>query len=491
FDTYAAMTDAAGNFAMPSIPQDTYDVIISANGFGVYNNTFQLENIRQIFILPDPIFLEDFETGLDSWTVQAPWAIVNHNGELVLTDSPTGNYGNNLNVETALSNPVSLENVTNATLSFDLKYSLENNYDFLFVYVSANGTDWFELAYFTGVNQNWVNYSHSLQNYEGGNLYLKFHLSTDPSVNADGVYLDNIMISGLSTVQTVYGDTDANWILNWLDVTNILQYSVGNDPIPLIDGYPWSDFRLEAADVDNDNLITATDAYYIYHRFGSFSAFPTQGGAAITFNDPMLTAANGNQECQLYFLANPHDLKSLTLNFSSDEALTVNDIEWVQPQNFAIAASSDLKNISAIVINDAGFTSSLLTMSFTTAAEVIFCSGLVNDIPVSFYIGTTSNDDNLAQPVLTEILGNYPNPFNPDTTIRFSIAKDNTPVRLLIYNSKGQLVRTLVNTNLDKGFHSLYFDGTDNHNNTLGNGIYFYRLVTPDTVSINKMVILK
>lgn len=491
-DVHAAMTDASGNFTFNSIPQDTYDIIINSSGHGIYNNTFQLDSERQIFVLPEPLFLDDFEAGIGNWNLQSPWSIVNHNGELVLTDSPIGNYGNNLNISAALSNPVSLANVTNATLSFDLKHSLENNYDFLFVYASANGTDWFELAYFTGINQIWQNYTYSLQNYEDGNLYLKFILSTDASVTADGVYIDNVMVSGLSSVQTVYGDTDANWILNNYDIHNILEYSVSNDPIPLIDSYPWSDFRLEAADVDNDNRITATDAYYIYDRLSSYSsAFPAQGGLDISFTDPFISICIYNEYINLDF-AHIWNLKSMTMNFSNDYGLDFTSITWYpNVQNFLYAMNLSNNTLSVLCLADPDVNYTIATIHSNNISQYTHCTGIVNDTDCDMDIHIISNQDDFINPISTELLGNYPNPFNPETTIRFSIAKDNTTVRLQVYNIKGQLITTLIDSDYDKGYHNVIFEGIDGQNKSLGNGIYFYRLETPDQVFTQKMVILK
>jgi len=490
-----AQTNASGEFAFADVAQDEYMVKITASGFGVYSNNFILneDSNRQIFVLSNPIFFDDFESGLANWTVQSPWAIVTQNTNHVLTDSPSGNYANNLTREVVLSGPVSLSYVSNVTLSFDIKYSLEANYDFLYVYASTNGTSWNLITSFTGVSTEWQNQSFSLNSFANNNLFLKFRLSTDNGITADGVYIDNVMISGLSTVQTVYGDTDANWMINMLDAQNILEYSVGNNPIPQIDTYPWSAFRLEAADVDNDNQISATDAYYIYNRLLSYSsAFPAQNGNNISFSNPMLTHADGQGQCGLYFLSNPQYLKSLSLNFSASEALTIDVLDWQIPVDDVITTSStDSKSISALILNNAQLTSSLLNMSFTTSAEVITCTGLVNDIPVNFNIGTTPNDDNHTEVIPTALIGNYPNPFNPETTIRFSLEKDNILVRLSIYNTKGQLVRNLVNANLDKGYHNYKFDGTDVSRQKLGNGIYFYRLVTHDKEFIGKMVLLK
>jgi hypothetical protein len=88
------------------------------------------------------------------------------------------------------------------------------------------------------------------------------------------------------------------------------------------------------------------------------------------------------------------------------------------------------------------------------------------------------------------VLGNYPNPFNPITQIRFSIPENNF-VSLKVYNSVGQLVRTLVNENLNKGFHNYEWNATDDSGNKLSSGIYLYRLQAGELVQTHKMILMK
>ncbi|MGE5399191.1 MAG: T9SS type A sorting domain-containing protein [Ignavibacteriales bacterium] len=80
---------------------------------------------------------------------------------------------------------------------------------------------------------------------------------------------------------------------------------------------------------------------------------------------------------------------------------------------------------------------------------------------------------------------NYPNPFNPVTKIDYSLAKD-TFVSLRIYDSLGKEIQTLVNDYQSGGKHSIRFDGS-----RLSSGLYFYRLVTHDFNSAEKMVLIK
>ncbi len=80
---------------------------------------------------------------------------------------------------------------------------------------------------------------------------------------------------------------------------------------------------------------------------------------------------------------------------------------------------------------------------------------------------------------------NYPNPFNPVTQITFELNQE-VHVSLAVYNSLGQLVKTLVNERRVEGVHTLNFNATE-----LASGIYFYRLQAGDAVSVKKMLLVK
>ena len=82
-------------------------------------------------------------------------------------------------------------------------------------------------------------------------------------------------------------------------------------------------------------------------------------------------------------------------------------------------------------------------------------------------------------------LWNYPNPFNPSTTIKYELPK-NSEVRLSVYDMLGREVSVLVNERSDAGVHEVKFDGS-----TLATGVYFYRLQAGDFVQSKKLVLLK
>lgn len=85
---------------------------------------------------------------------------------------------------------------------------------------------------------------------------------------------------------------------------------------------------------------------------------------------------------------------------------------------------------------------------------------------------------------------NYPNPFNPDTDIRFSLTRD-SEVNLSVFNILGQKVKTLVQGSLTAGLHSVKWDGTDESGRQVASGIYLYKIVTGDVVESRKMILMK
>ncbi len=88
------------------------------------------------------------------------------------------------------------------------------------------------------------------------------------------------------------------------------------------------------------------------------------------------------------------------------------------------------------------------------------------------------------------LLKAYPNPFNPTTTISYSIA-DDQKVTLTIYNTMGQKVRTLVNENRVAGRHIIEWNGRNDSNIQASSGIYFYRLNAGSFLQTRKMILLK
>lgn len=85
---------------------------------------------------------------------------------------------------------------------------------------------------------------------------------------------------------------------------------------------------------------------------------------------------------------------------------------------------------------------------------------------------------------------NYPNPFNPETKIEYSLPAG-AHVSLKIYNTLGQLVKTLLDARQPNGRYSLHWDGRDASGMPVSSGIYFYRLTTGTFQASKKMLLLR
>ena len=93
-------------------------------------------------------------------------------------------------------------------------------------------------------------------------------------------------------------------------------------------------------------------------------------------------------------------------------------------------------------------------------------------------------------PAVTALETAYPNPFNPSTTIKYSL-KQASDVKIVIYNAKGQLVRTLVNGHKEAGYYNATWIGNDDRGNRVASGIYLYKMITKDYVKVQKMMMIK
>ena len=110
-----------------------------------------------------------------------------------------------------------------------------------------------------------------------------------------------------------------------------------------------------------------------------------------------------------------------------------------------------------------------------------------NEVLVLIY---TSTDDSDIPSLTTELRNNYPNPFNPETRIDFSL-KENGFVSIDIFNIRGQRIATLVNEFLEAGNHSIKWNGRTEQGSEATSGIFFYRMVSGDYAETKRMILLK
>jgi hypothetical protein len=107
-----------------------------------------------------------------------------------------------------------------------------------------------------------------------------------------------------------------------------------------------------------------------------------------------------------------------------------------------------------------------------------------------FEVKFTTNDVENIVPMEYTLGQNYPNPFNPSTILSYSLPQA-AKVRLDIYNLKGQLVKTLVNTHQEAGQHNAVWNGKDMNNRSVASGVYLYRLSNPNKTITKRMLLVK
>ncbi len=129
--------------------------------------------------------------------------------------------------------------------------------------------------------------------------------------------------------------------------------------------------------------------------------------------------------------------------------------------------------------------------SVTAAGDKVYVSTVDGWIHA---FGQVSSDVGEAEqpllPVSMELCQNFPNPFNPSTTIRYALPK-RSHVRLTVYNILGQEVAELINSAKTAGEHVAIWDGHDAKHRSVSTGVYFYRLQAGDHSVTRKMLLLK
>jgi hypothetical protein len=101
-----------------------------------------------------------------------------------------------------------------------------------------------------------------------------------------------------------------------------------------------------------------------------------------------------------------------------------------------------------------------------------------------------SKDEINQLPHAFNLYNNYPNPFNPVTTLRYDLPED-ALVNITIYDIMGRIVRTLINSQQNAGFKSIQWNATNDAGSPLSAGLYLYKIQADNFVQTRKMVLLK
>lgn len=144
------------------------------------------------------------ENGFTKWTANAGWTTTTtqfHSPTRSFTESPSGNYGNNINNSMTLNASLNVSSSPVTFLSFWHRYATEPGYDFCYVEVSSNnGTSWQTVTSYDGTQTTWTQQVFDITSYANSSAQLKirFRLKSDGGVVADGWYVDDIKITNYS-----------------------------------------------------------------------------------------------------------------------------------------------------------------------------------------------------------------------------------------------------------------------------------------------------
>jgi hypothetical protein len=253
--------------------------------------------------------------------------------------------------------------------------------------------------------------------------------------------------------------------------------------------------------------ITTDAAWGAYYRNGAWTSVENVGGT-LTFNidaakDIDIPIVMGPVDPTL-----PIELSSFTAMFTAENYVT---LSWVtqsetDAQGYYIyrGASNQLSNAMLISpMIDATNTSSIHNYKFTDSElteDGTYYYWLQNlDMngnssfhgPISVNYSTNGGDPETPEvTVVTQLKGIFPNPFNPNTNISYVLAKS-ADVNFQIYNSRGQLVRTIAIGTKDAGTWQTQWNGIDNNGRVVGTGVYLVKMQAGNQTFMRKAVLMK
>ena len=291
---------------------------------------------------------------------------------------------------------------------------------------------------------------------------------------------------------TITGDSDPGYTLSWpLD-----NYdgegnngSVNADEYVIItfDAYPT------ACTLEGENeIVTETGGTYDSHEFNAYdSEFVTVDGEDGTFGDepdPGLPVTLSEFTVAQYF-------NEISINWTTQSE--ANTYRWniYRGETENAIEENNVIRVNDGIINAAGSSTEPINYSYVDKEievgktywyylESIELDGYTEILDVR----SITVDD--APELKTELLGNYPNPFNPTTTIKFSLREDSN-VALDIYNIKGQRVASWKPEHYDSGINQIIWNGEDLNGEKASSGIYYYKLKIGNKDFTSKMLLLK
>ncbi len=377
--------------------------------------------------------------------------------------------------------------------------------DNYYVKVSTNGgTDWTVLWNASTLNGGYtttaIPVNINMAEYGGQQIKIAFH-ADDPSTD-DGLwydwYIDNIRIANVVTafsfnpeemIQLSASSADAKAAPSKAGFEagrqRALSNASNNEPRSITGYKVW---RLRAGEENNQNVWNLLTPDAVSNLNFADTGWSTLGNGTYRW---AVKAIYTNNVASIPVLSNSILKQVISGTIQG----------WVRkPNNQPLAGAVVTAGANSAITNSNG----LYSLSVPVGTYSVSCTatGYANNtvnninvianqsVTVNFNMLVSSNDDDLIPVTVTALNGNYPNPFNPETSISYSI-KEAGDVSLEVYNLKGQKVRSLVNIKQNSGHYRVVFDGKDDKGQPLSSGIYLYRLSTGSYVSTRKMMLME
>jgi hypothetical protein len=485
--------------------QAVYEVSLSQNVIVGNNITFYLTYLGDSVVAHNETILlnvgttgmmEDFETddgGFESsptanaWQWGADTSVGAHSGTMSWGTLINQQYPNNVNW--TLTSP-SVFVGTNFVLEFWHYYDAESTYDGGNVKISSNnGGTWTllnpENGYpqqnvsalngpgYSGTSGGWVLARFSLSAFANQNVRFRWTFGSDSMIQGQGWYIDDVQTTGFipfagkmsGTVTSSNPDVDFTQIM--------IQNAAAITTQPDTEG----EYTLYLPSGVHNVSATAPG----YH---TQSVFPVN----LNVQNPTF-----NHD---YYLAWFTPVTDLEFDVQQDTLL----LDWTAPAeteypvvNYKLYRKINSGRFELLGIFDNTSYTELLILLGDYNYYVVACYEFgesVESNPIHFTNPYVDGDDPHTPPLVSKLYQNYPNPFNPTTNIMFDLSQG-SPVKLNVYNIKGQLVQRLVDTSLTAGTHRIVWNGKDSNNRQVGSGVYFIRIESRDLNTVRKAILMK